>query len=103
MTELRKHCVYMHTNKENGKRYIGLTSLKPKYRWNGGKGYKANEAFFDDILAYGWNNFEHEVIKDNLTETEARALEAQLIYIFDTTNPNKGYNKYSNNSQFNNK
>ena len=76
MKELRKHCVYMHTNPKNGKRYVGITSIKPEYRWNGGRGYKDNLEFFDDILLYGWNNIEHEIIKDGLTDTEARALEA---------------------------
>ena len=33
------YCVYMHTNKTNGKVYVGLTSMELKERWRDGKGY----------------------------------------------------------------
>lgn len=96
MTELRNYSVYMHTNKTNKKRYIGITSMKPKYRWNNGKGYKKNDDFFNDIIKYGWDNFEHIVIANGLTEAEARLLEAQLILIFRSADKNRGYNKHKN-------
>lgn len=35
---MNNYCVYKHTS-PSGKVYVGITELKPKYRWNNGKGY----------------------------------------------------------------
>lgn len=41
--------VYMHINKQSGKRYIGVTSVDPKQRWGHlGLGYK-NQMFYRAI------------------------------------------------------
>lgn len=37
----------------NGKRYVGITSLKPEYRWNEGKGYKHNHHLYNAIKNMG--------------------------------------------------
>ena len=89
----RNYKVYKHTNKINGKIYIGTTKIELKYRWNNGKGYKTNEEFTYDINKYGWSNFEHEVLFDNLTKEEAEWLEKMYIALYDTTNEEKGYNQ----------
>lgn len=34
--------VYIHTC-PNGKRYVGITTKNPKYRWSKGNGYKPNK------------------------------------------------------------
>lgn len=82
----------MHTNLINGKRYIGITSQDVQKRWKWGGGYRRNIHFFRSIRKYGWNNFSHEVIRDNLTKDEACALEIELIAKYHTTDPQYGYN-----------
>ena len=37
---MKEFIVYMHENKINHKKYIGITCQKPTQRWRGGKGYK---------------------------------------------------------------
>lgn len=89
----RNYCVYCHTNKTNGKKYIGLTCEKrPERRWRNGKGYSYNDYFKNSIDLYGWDGFNHEIIKDNLTESEAKLLEKELIAKYNTTDRNFGYN-----------
>lgn len=92
MEEQKNYCVYMHKNKINGKVYIGLTGRKPEYRWSNGNGYKHNPYFYSAIQKYGWDGFEHKIIKDNLTEQEAQDLEVSLISKYDSTNRLYGYN-----------
>lgn len=94
----RKWCVYMHVNKINNKKYIGITSKKPEQRWKNGLGYQSSQpVFYNAIKKYGWDNFEHIVIEDNLTEKEAKLTEIKLIAKYKTNcrkykNPPYGYN-----------
>lgn len=91
--ENRKYTVYIHKNKINGKQYIGLTSQhNPTARWRNGKGYQQQPKFYNAILKYGWDNFEHIIVKTNLTREEASNLEKNLIIQYDTQNDKKGYN-----------
>ena len=89
-TEYR-YSVYKHTS-PNGKVYIGLTGLKPEYRWNHGIGYRKNPYFWKAILKYGWDNFEHEILFTELSKQEAIEKEKELIQLYDSTNRDKGYN-----------
>ena len=90
----KKWCVYMHTNKFNGKRYIGITSQNPIRRW-GTKGtkYKKNKHFWAAIQTYGWNNFQHEIILCNETFEYACAVEKCLIKHYKSNAPMYGYNQ----------
>ena len=90
---MNNYYVYMHKNLFNNKIYIGITKKKPEYRWNNGNGYKKNKEFFEDIILYGWKNFEHIILFSNLTKEEANKKEIELIKQYDTRNPEKGYNK----------
>ena len=67
-----KWCVYCHTNKTNGKKYFGITSKNPEDRWKNGNGYCNQIVFWNAIQKYGWDNFKHEIIVDNITEKEAK-------------------------------
>lgn len=87
------YCVYCHINKINGKRYIGLTGEKnPADRWGAnGINYKQCPCFYNAIQKYGWNNFEHIILQNNLTAEEAVELERRYIQLYNTMSPN-GYN-----------
>ena len=85
-------CVYMHTNKINGKKYIGITSRQPEVRWKkDGKGYREGK-FRYAIQKYGWDNFEHEIIASDLTKEEAEKMEIEIIAKFNTRDDKYGYN-----------
>lgn len=84
--------VYVHTNKLNGKKYVGITSRDVNVRWKDGKGYKENTHLDSAIKKYGWDNFDHDVIYDNLSEYEAKSKEAELILLWGTNDRRIGYN-----------
>lgn len=92
MANENNYCVYIHTNKENGKLYVGQTCKKPEVRWSNGDGYKGCYRFYNAIQTYGWDGFRHEVVAEKLTKAEADDLEKFLIEIFDLQNPRNGYN-----------
>ena len=93
MDKERKCLVYVHTNKTNKKRYVGITSqANLKLRSKNGKAYKGCPYFYRAIEKYGWDNFDHEVLVSNLTETEAKEMERFYIELFRTTNLMFGYN-----------
>lgn len=72
--------------------YFGITNTKPKYRWNNGNGYKTQKVFYNAIKKYGWDNFEHIIIKQGITEEEACFWEKEFIKKYNTTNRDRGYN-----------
>lgn len=85
--------VYIHTA-PNNKKYIGITSCKNLNRRTGasGCGYKTQRLMWRAIQKYGWNNFTHEVVADNLTCDQALQMEIDLIAKYKTTDPQYGYN-----------
>jgi hypothetical protein len=86
------YTVYAHINKINGKAYVGITCQKVKDRWKNGNGYACMK-FSRAIKKYGWDNFKHIVIIENLEQYTAYETEKALIAAFDLTNPQKGYNE----------
>lgn len=90
--EDKKWTVYMHTNKFNGKKYIGITSRDVKLRWINGLGYKNSPHFYNAIQKYGWDNFEHEILYSDLSSEDAFKKEKELIKQYNTTDRNYGYN-----------
>ena len=94
------YLIYCHINKVNGKRYVGFTSYtdNPNKRWRNGLGYLNNhhKVFAAAIEKYGWDNFEHVVLEDNLISAKEAKLREQYwiayyhTYIGDPNN--QGYN-----------
>lgn len=73
--------VYKHTS-PSGKVYIGITKNPTYRRWMNGLGYKKQVVFYRAIEKYGWDNFRHEVLFDNLNEISAKCIEVDLIYYY---------------------
>lgn len=84
--------VYKHTNPENGLVYYGIAEDYLE-RWDNGFGYQANKQFWNDIVKYGWRNFKHEIIFENLTREEAKFYEGLLIQETQSYLPENGYNQ----------
>ena len=89
---MNDYVVYVHQNKINGKRYIGITNNISK-RWYGkGKKYANCPCFNSAIQKYGWDNFYHVVIVSGLTLEEANVLEQFYIQKYRTCEKDFGYN-----------
>ena len=96
-----KWLIYKHTNLVNGKIYIGQTKQTANNRWANGLGYNPynnlqNCVFWNAIQKYGWDNFKHEIIEDNIqTKEEADKREKYWIKHFNSYigfNNSNGYN-----------
>jgi len=86
------YSVYVHTNKVNDKKYVGVTRQKPQRRWGcNGCNYKRHHFFWNSIQKYGWDNFDHQVFEVD-SESEMFYLEQYLISYYGTSNSDKGYN-----------
>lgn len=88
----KRYCVYCHTNKYNGKKYVGMTCQKPEQRWRNGTRYTENRDFTKDILEYGWHNFIHEILYTNLSKEQAEEIERKLITEYRSNDSEYGYN-----------
>ena len=76
---MNNYTIYMHKNKINGKVYIGQTCQNPIKRWDNGRGYETSSRFYNAILKYGWDNFDHIILYSNLSLEEANIIEEKLI------------------------
>lgn len=88
------YTIYMHTNKINNKKYVGITCQEPwTRRFNGnGYGYKSCVLFNKAINKYGWENFEHSVLDICENENDAKQLERYYINLYKSNNNEFGYN-----------
>lgn len=91
---MENYSVYVHENKINGKKYVGLTKQNPKNRWgtNGINYKKSCPHFWNAIQKYGWDNFTHEVVASGLTKEEAAQMQIDLISKYKTQDKQYGYN-----------
>ena len=88
----KKYCVYMHKNLINGKIYIGQSN-NVKDRWSrNGERYKGCSHFYAAIQKYGWNNFEHIILEDNISLQEIEKKEKYWIAQYQSNLKEKGYN-----------
>jgi len=95
------YTVYQHKNKINNKVYIGITMQEPEKRWGiNGCNYKTSPHFYSAINKYGWDNFEHNILFENLTKEEACQKEQELIAEFNSMNREYGYNSTSGGEMF---
>lgn len=70
---------------------MGITKERnPKDRWQHGNGYKDNSKFYSDIAKYGWDNFTHEIVYNDLDYKTALFYENKLIKEYDSVK--NGYN-----------
>ena len=88
---MNNYKVYIHKF-PNGKVYIGITRQEPKIRWGGGNGYVRNEYMHRAIKKYGWENIEHIILFDGLSEEDACEIEKSLIKKYRTNEKEFGYN-----------
>lgn len=84
--------VYKYTLKGTNKVYIGQTCMTLQQRAGSqGYRYKSCVKFYDAIKEFGWDNFECEILAENLTLEEANELEDKYILEYDSIE--NGFNK----------
>lgn len=92
-------CIYIIKNFANGKLYVGQTILEVRTRFN----THMQEAFdkkkkeYDFCLSrgirkYGRDAFDVAILADNVPKDQLDLIEAHYIDLYDTTNPDIGYN-----------
>lgn len=68
----------------NGKKYIGITCKKPNKRWENGAGYREGSPMRNAVNKYGWENIEHVILFEGLTQEEACQKEIEMIAKYKT-------------------
>lgn len=87
-----KYKVYMHKLKSDNRVYIGITKQEVYKRWQNGLGYVRSSYFYKAIQKYGWDNFEHIILLDDLTKEEAEQKEKELIKKYKANIKGYGFN-----------
>ena len=92
--EEKRYIVYKHTSPSN-KVYIGITSRTLEER-SGSRGWQYRKCkgtlISKAIIKYGWSNFKHEILMENLTQEEATRMEQRFIALYQSNNKEYGYN-----------
>ncbi len=91
-----KWIIYCHIHHESDRRYVGLTKMTWRKRWNRHVycAVKRNDKthFANAIRKYGKDAFDHKVLEVCNSLEEGNAAEEKWIEHFDSTNPEKGFN-----------
>lgn len=90
--QVNDYKLYLHKLKKDNRVYIGITKQKLKKRWQNGLGYVRSIYFYNAILKYGWDNFEHILLYENLTKEEAEELEKEYIKLYKSNIKEYGFN-----------
>lgn len=88
------NCIYCFTNKINGKKYIGQTkNLNKRLIGHRSRSGKDNLPFHNAINKYGFDNFEIEILIENINlQEKLDEYEKFFIKKFNTGNKDFGYN-----------
>lgn len=90
------YTVYLHRNKTTNKILVGRTCQDLEKCWGvEGCNYANNVYFYQDILKYGWDNFEHKILDENLSNYDSKVKENYYIKKYDSIL--NGYNRTLNN------
>ena len=89
MVKQRRGCKLTNTVKWQNilGRPLILSVEDHKYSYKSGKTHLSHA-----IRKYGWDNFQQEILIEDVPEEDLNNLEMSYIKIFDTTNRKKGYN-----------
>lgn len=83
----------MFTNKINKKIYIGKTiNWKQRKRVHKYSAKKPTYAFAKALNKHGWENFKREILITDVPEEDLLNLETCYIEVYNSTNPDIGYN-----------
>lgn len=98
LTEINKeviHYIYKLVNNKNDKVYIGCTKTPAHRMANHRYDARTNKKhlLYMDMRKIGIHNFKMQIIEDVKTLEEAKEIETYLIDLFDSRNPEFGYNK----------
>ena len=83
--ENKTYIVYLHINPKNKKVYVGITNQNVYKRWKNGHGYIKCKKFYNAILKYGWDNFNHIVLCKTCKD-RALLLEKTLVKYYKSRN-----------------
>ncbi len=92
---LQKMLIYKITNTINLKLYMGLTTVSLKERWSGHRAAAnngTNRHLYNSMRYYGIDKFKIEEIDQAKTLQELGEKERYYIKLYETQNPDKGYN-----------
>lgn len=87
--------VYIHINKLDNRKYVGISSYSNvERRWGKeGKNYQGSLFYEKGISQIGWDNFYHIILIENIDSYQAQQIESRLIKELDLTNIKNGYNE----------
>ncbi len=91
--------IYCHTNRVNGKRYVGQTVYSMEKRWGdhvalAKSGNRHHQALDNAIRKYGADVFDHQILEVVSTQESADSIESRWIEQLNCRSPN-GYNLQS--------